>query len=75
MKTRLSLLLAGGAAVVAFAAAPSAVAASADPCFNAGASTQCQTPGNVQIDTGQPNVAANVGSVYGPFFNYDRGHR
>lgn len=68
-------LLVAGAAAAAIAAAP---AAAADPmsCVSAGGSTQCQTPGNVQINTTPPLQSAGAfgpyyfGNTYGPFFSY-----
>jgi hypothetical protein len=48
-------LLATGAVAAAIAAAPTAAAASVPTCVNVGASaTQCQTPGNVQINDSPP---------------------
>jgi hypothetical protein len=73
-------LLAAGAAAVAIAAAPTAAAAAPQSCSYIGGSfqdSQCQTPGNVQINDSPPAVQnAGMGSTYGPFFYYDRGsHR
>jgi hypothetical protein len=70
-------LLVAGAAAAAIAAAPVA-AANPQSCVNSGGSTQCQTPGNVQINTAPPVVSAGpsspyFGSTYGPFFYYSRG--
>jgi hypothetical protein len=68
-------LLAAGAAAVAIAAAPTAAAASQQSCSYLGGGfqdTQCQTPGNVQINDSLPAVQ-NSGGMYGPFFYYDRG--
>jgi hypothetical protein len=67
-------LLAAGAAAVAIAA-PSASAASEPTCVDLGASTQCQRPGNVQINTTPPLSSLSPFSIYGPFFSYDRGAR
>jgi hypothetical protein len=52
-------LLVAGAAAAAIAAAP---AASADPmsCVSAGGATQCQTPGNVQINATPPVQTAGA---------------
>lgn len=54
MKLRhISALVAAGAASVAIAAAPTAAAA--QTCTYVGAqTTQCQSPGNVQINSDQP---------------------
>ncbi len=54
MKLRhISALVAAGAASVAIAAAPAAVAA--QTCTYVGSqTTQCQSPGNVQINSDQP---------------------
>jgi hypothetical protein len=54
---------------------PVAAAASQQTCVNLGASTQCQTPGNVQFSPPVPSSGAFSGSVYGPFFFYDRSGR
>jgi hypothetical protein len=42
--------LAAGAAAAAIAAAPTAAAANQQSCVASGGATQCQTPGNVQIN-------------------------
>ena len=47
-------LLAVAAAAVAIAAAPAAVAA--NQCSSVGPGTECQTPGNVQINDSPPPV-------------------
>jgi hypothetical protein len=52
-------LLVAGAAAAAIAAAPVA-AANPQSCVNSGGSTQCQSPGNVQINTAPPVVSAGV---------------
>jgi hypothetical protein len=65
--------LAAGAAAVAIAAAPSAMAANQQSCVDLGGATQCQTPGNVQINSDTPAANAGGYSSYGPFFTYDRG--
>jgi hypothetical protein len=66
-------LLVAGAAAAAIAAAPVA-AADQQSCVSG--STQCQTPGNVQINTSSPQFAGGftpyIGSTYGPFFSYNR---
>ena len=64
-------LLAVGAAAIAIAAAPSAVAE--QPCTNLGGSkTICQSPGNVQINNAPPPVSYHP---YGdmPFLLGDHG--
>ena len=56
-------LLAAGAAAVAIAAAPSAWAAPNEPpCSGGGGSTQCQSPGNVQIYTAAHSMPAPTNS-------------
>ena len=69
-------LLAAGAAAVAIAAAPTAAAATQSCSYVGGGFTdsQCQSPGNVQINDSPPAVQ-NSGGMYGPFFTYDRGGR
>jgi hypothetical protein len=47
-------LLAAAAAAVAIAAAPTAAAA--NQCSSVGPGTECQTPGNVQINDSPPPV-------------------
>jgi hypothetical protein len=57
MKVRISyitILMATGATAVAIAAAPTALAAMSCDTTNAG--SECQTPGNVQIDDAPPAV-------------------
>ena len=53
-------LLAAGAAVAAIAVAPMAAAESSSgsqpSCFQSGPGTQCQTPGNVQLNDAPPPV-------------------
>jgi len=60
MKIRTSYittLLATGAAAVAIAAAPTALAdTTAVSCDTTNAGSECQTPGNVQIDNAPPSV-------------------
>lgn len=46
-----ALLGVAAAAAISIAAAPVALAASAQPCFETGGATDCQAPGNVQIYT------------------------
>ncbi|MCW2649084.1 MAG: hypothetical protein QOE41_2825 [Mycobacterium sp.] len=69
-------LLVAGAAAAAIAAAPVA-AANPQSCVSVGGSKQCQTPGNVQINSSLPpqsaaSVNPPIGSTYGPFFSYNR---
>jgi hypothetical protein len=49
-------LLAGTAAAVAIAAAPTAFAADHQSCNGSGSGTVCQSPGNVQITAPPPQV-------------------
>ena len=49
-------LLAGTAAAVAIAAAPTAFAADHQSCNGSGSRTVCQSPGNVQITAPPPQV-------------------
>lgn len=58
-------LLGAGAVAAAIAAAPSASAADVRDCANGGGATICQSPGNVEIHTDQPQVQAP--RIYGPF--------
>jgi hypothetical protein len=70
----LAHLLAGMGVAAAIVAAPLAAAAAHDEvCLDLGSSTQCQTPGNVQIQN--IPAAQQPGGSYGPFFTYDRGGR
>jgi hypothetical protein len=74
--TVIAPLLAVGAAAVAIAAAPSAVAApNVPPCSDGGGSTQCQSPGNVQIYTAPRAMPPTnpTNSTYGPFLGYHAG--
>ena len=77
MRTRTSYittLLAAGAAAVAIAAAPMATAAptTAAPtpmpqsCSATGAGTECQSPGNVEIQDAPPPVSFSPYGGYGP---------
>ena len=50
-------LLAGTAAVVAIAAAPTASAADHQSCNGSGSRTICQSPGNVQIAAPRPRFS------------------
>jgi hypothetical protein len=76
----LTPLLAAGAAAVAIAAAPTAAAATAvraplmaasqQSCSSVGAGSECQTPGNVQINDAPPAVANGYfggGAYPGPY--------
>lgn len=69
----LTPLLAAGAAAAAIAAAPMAAAtaaASPQSCSSVGAGSECQTPGNVQINDSPPAVADNYfggGAYPGPY--------
>ena len=60
MRTRLSHLaplLAGAGAAAAIAGAPTAVADDSNPtCTDLGGTTECSTPGNVQINDSPPVV-------------------
>jgi microcystin-dependent protein len=61
-----TLLLAAAAAAIAIAGAPSASAApSEQSCSDAGGSTNCQRPGNVQVHTSPRALAA----VFPPSIN------
>lgn len=80
MKLRsLSLLLAAGAASAAIAAAPAASAAPTGlTCTYTGTSTtQCQSPGNVQINSDQPVTYPYQFPFYGNvlLFHHGGGHR
>lgn len=77
MRTRTSFittLLAAGAAAVAIAAAPMATAAptTAPPtpvqqsCSATGGGTECQSPGNVEIQNSPPPVSFEPYGGYGP---------
>jgi len=69
----ITTLLATGAAVVALAAAPMATAAPTttastplpQPCSTAGAGSECQSPGNVQIYDSPPPVSYEPYGGYG----------
>jgi hypothetical protein len=58
-------LLAAGAVAVGFAAAPDASAAGPRTCGDGGGATTCQSPGNVEIHTDEPEVQAP--RIYGEF--------
>jgi hypothetical protein len=68
-------IVAGIGAAAAIGAAPVAAAATHQTCINLGTSTQCQTPGRVQISSPVQSSGAPSGSTYGPFFTYDGGGR
>ena len=53
----IATLLATGAAAFAIAAAPTALADTAMSCNSIGAGTECQSPGNVQIDDSPPAIS------------------
>lgn len=59
---------------VAIGAAPLATGANQQSCVDLGSSTQCQTPGHVQIQNFPPGQSSGA-SGFGPFFTYGRGHR
>jgi hypothetical protein len=69
-RNHIASILATGAVAVAVAAAPTASAAPIPPrqtCHAVGdARTECQSPGNVQIDDSPPPV--DNFDPYGPFF-------
>jgi hypothetical protein len=72
--TVIAPLVAAGAAAVAIAAAPSALAAPNEPtCSDVGGSTQCQSTGNVQIYTAPHAMPGPTNSTYGPFEGYHAG--
>jgi hypothetical protein len=74
----LSALLAAGAASAAIAVAPTASAAVGQTCTYTGAgTTQCQSPGNVQINSDQPVTYPYQFPFYGNvlLFHHGGGHR
>lgn len=76
MKLRhISALLAAGAASAAIAVAPTAAAAPTGlTCINVGATTtQCQSPGNVQINSDQPVTYPNQFPFYGNVLLFHHG--
>jgi hypothetical protein len=80
MKIRTSYittLLATGAATVAIAAAPTALAATS--CSSTNAGSECQMPGNVQIDDAPPPVTyspyGGLGLALGVGGGFHGGHR
>jgi hypothetical protein len=71
----ITTLLAAGAAAVAIAAAPMATAAPTpaapttpmpQSCSATGAGTECQSPGNVEIQDAPPPVSFSPYGGYGP---------
>jgi hypothetical protein len=64
-KTRFIAPLLAAGAVAAIVAAPDAAAASTRTCNNSGATTTCQSPGNIEIHTYRPQVQAP--RIYCPF--------
>lgn len=58
-------LFAAGALATVIAAAPGAAAASTLTCADGGASTVCQSPGNVEVHPEQSRVQPP--KVYGPY--------
>ena len=67
--------LLAGAAALAIAAAPSASAApNQPPCTDMRGSTQCQSPGNVQIYAKPHDMPVTPRTAYGPFEGYHAGH-
>ncbi len=74
----LSALLAACAASAAIAVAPTASAAAGQTCTYTGAgTTQCQSPGNVQINSDQPVTYPYQFPFYGNvlLFHHGGGHR
>ena len=73
----LSALLAAGAASAAIAVAPTASAAAGQSCTYVGAgTTQCQSPGNVQINSDQPVTYPYQFPFYGNVLLFHHGgHR
>jgi hypothetical protein len=62
-----------GGAALGFTAIANASTVAAPACTYSGSSTQCQTPGNVQIDS-QPGIAAlDAAQQQYPFFGYGYG--
>jgi hypothetical protein len=73
IRLTIRLLLSAGAAALAVAAAPNALAASSgQPCSDMGGSTQCQRAGNVEIYTA-PQSSPGPASSYGPMLGYHNG--
>jgi len=56
LKKYITPLLAAGAAAVAIAAAPTAIATEQQSCNGSGSGTVCLSPGNVPIKTSPPDV-------------------
>lgn len=65
--------LAGAAAALGLAVAPSALSAPAANCRNNGGSVVCQTPGNAQVYSDPPSTNPGMGiganGPYGPWGN------
>jgi hypothetical protein len=64
-----------GGAAVGFSAIANASTVAAAPavCTSTGSATQCQTPGNVQINTEPGNAALDAAQQQYPFFGYGDG--
>jgi len=60
----------GGAALGFSALANASTAAAPTACTYMGSATQCQTPGNVQINTEPSNAALDAAQQQYPFFGY-----
>jgi len=60
----------GGAALGFSALANASTAAAPTACTYTGSATQCQTPGNVQINTEPGNAALDAAQQQYPFFGY-----
>ena len=60
-----------GGAALGFSAA--ANASTPPPCTFTGSATQCQTPGNVQINTQPSNAGLYAAQQQHPFFGYGYG--
>ena len=59
-----------GGAALGFAALANASTPPATACTYTGSATQCQTPGNVQINTEPGNAALYAAQQQYPFFGY-----
>jgi hypothetical protein len=75
IRSTVGLLLSAGAAALAIAAAPSALAAQGEQaCSDMGGSTQCQRASNVQIYTEPQRLPdTRTNTTYGPFVGYHNG--
>ncbi len=60
----------GGAALGFSALANASTADAPTACTYTGSATQCQTPGNVQINTEPSNAALDAAQQQYPFFGY-----